>query len=96
MAIDPLGSGGIPEAGTRRVTTGGADTDAAPKSQPRPTAADSVEVSSEARRLSTPDIPVETLPADYLREVSGRVADGSYNSDAVVKAIAEAVAKEIG
>ncbi|HET9065672.1 MAG TPA: flagellar biosynthesis anti-sigma factor FlgM [Gemmatimonadales bacterium] len=96
MAIDPLGSGGIPEAGARRVSTGGPDTDAAPRSQPRPTAADSVEVSSEARRLATPDIPVETLPADYLREVTQRVADGSYNSDAAIKAIAEGVTRDIG
>lgn len=96
MAIDPLGSGGIPEAGARRVSTGGPDTDSAPKTQARPTAADSVEVSSEARRLATPDIPVETLPADYLREVSQNVADGSYSSDAAISAIAAAVAKEIG
>lgn len=95
MAIDPLGSGGVPEAGARRVATGGPDIDAAPKSQTRPTAADTVAVSSEARRLATPDIPADTLAAEHLREVTERLADGSYDSDAAIRAIADGIVGEI-
>lgn len=95
MAIDPLGSGGIPEAGARRVQTGNTDPDTPLKAKPRQAAADSVDVSSEARRLATPDIPENTLPADYLHILSERIADGTYNSDAAIRAIADGVSGEV-
>ena len=93
MAIDPLGTSGIPEAGAKRA--GGVplpEQDAAAgKAAGKAPATDSVEVSAAARELAAPDIPTGTLSADRLREVTQRLADGSYDSRAAIDAIARGI-----
>jgi hypothetical protein len=97
MAIDPLGSSGIPESNARRAAN-------APPIRPeltlptgqRSDAVDTAEVSDEARRLAIgADIPHFTLAAQRLREISQRLADGTYNSDAVVDAIATGIKGDV-
>lgn len=93
MAIDPLGSSGIPEAGAKRaggVPQSEQDT-AATRSAAKTAAADSVEVSAEARELAAPDIPAGSLDADRLREITGRLADGTYNGREAIDAIARGI-----
>ena len=94
MEVNPLGSGGVNEPGHKRVggvVPGGSH----PGATGRAVDADSVELSAEALRLAAPDIPEGTLDAERLRIISERIADGSYNSDAAVDAIARRVAGEL-
>lgn len=94
MAVNPLGSGGVNEPGQKRVGGVGPNGgNAAPAS--RAVDGDSVELSAEALKLASPDIPGGTLDADRLSAISKRIADGSYNGDAVVDAIARKVAGEL-
>jgi hypothetical protein len=90
MAIDPVGSSGIPEAGARRVEPPAAgDTGARPAA--RTSGTDSVQVSTAAREMAQPDIPLGALSGEELRVITTRLASGSYNQDAVIKAIASQI-----
>lgn len=86
MAIDPVGSSGIPETSTRRVEPTASEGPG--HAAARPAGGDSVDVSAAARELATPDIPLGSIAAEQLRAISERIASGHYNSDAVIDAIA--------
>ncbi|HRP08304.1 MAG TPA: flagellar biosynthesis anti-sigma factor FlgM [Gemmatimonadales bacterium] len=94
MAVNPLGSGGVNEPGQKRVG-GVAPAGSNPAPAGRDVDADSVELSAEALRLAAPDIPEGTLDAERLRIISQRIADGSYNADTAMDAIARKVAGEL-
>lgn len=96
MAIDPLGSGSISEPGKKPVTGVTPPKTDAPASAARAAATDSVEVSEAARQLASPDIPSGTISGEALRDISARIADGSYNSDAVIDAIARNLPDNLG
>ena len=97
MAIDPLGSAGIPEAGARRTSdTAQIRGEVNPAAAQRPDATDTAELSIEARRLASgADIPRATLTADHLLQISQRLADGSYNTDAAIDSIAKGIREEL-
>ncbi|MDZ4257286.1 MAG: hypothetical protein U0974_04530 [Gemmatimonadales bacterium] len=98
MAIDPLGSG-APADPTLRRATDRLERGQSVANQRAPIAApadapagDSVVLSAEAiRRASGADIPSGTLSAERLAEITQRIADGSYDSEAAREAIAKKV-----
>jgi anti-sigma28 factor (negative regulator of flagellin synthesis) len=95
MAIDPLGSGNISESGQKRVSAVNPVDGKSAVNAVRAPSVDSVEVSEEARRLAEPEIPTGTIPAETLREISSRIADGSYNVDSVIDTIADKLRDQV-
>lgn len=95
MAIDPLGSGNISESGQKRVAGVTPSDVKSATATNRVASTDSIEVSEEARRLAEPDIPRGTISPETLRQVSARIADGSYNVDSVLDTIAQELRDQI-
>lgn len=98
MAIDPLGTGGPTDPTLRRAA------ERLDRSQAVPTqraaiappadapAGDTVVLSAEAIRLASgADIPTGTLSAERLAEITTRIADGSYDREAVRAEIAKKI-----
>jgi len=95
MAIDPLGSGNISESGQKRVSAVNPADGKSAINATRAASVDSIEVSEEARRLAEPEIPSGTIAPETLREISSRIANGSYNVDSVIDTIADKLRDQI-
>lgn len=103
MAINPTGSKG-PQAPDPRRTDGTARGERLPAqaegTERTPAASrstqDVVELSASAADAVQPgEIPTNTLPAERLREIARRLADGTYDTPAVRDAVADRLLNDL-